>query len=115
MDICVLGQSGDMLIAAGGAGVVTTGLIVLLLRRTCNKVLDHIDNQKIHVREGNGYVSHNEMEYKNSELKQDIIDINEHIQRLYELQADGLKEMRNNNKSIMGKLVDLAGQNGAGK
>lgn len=108
MDICVLGQSSDMLIAAGGAGVVTTGMIVLLLRRTCNKVLDHIDNQKIHVREGNGYVSHNEMEYKNSELKQDITDINNHIQKLYKLQADGMTEMRNNNKSVMGKLVILA-------
>jgi len=89
-------------------GLFIIGLCVLLLRRTFNKILDHIDDQSIHIRKGNGYVSNIEMDYKQSELKEDIDEIKSHIEKLYGLQANVLKEQRDSNKSMMGKIIKMA-------
>ena len=88
-------------------GFSIVGLCVLLLKRTFIRLLDHVDNQSIHIKQGNGYVSQTELEYKQSTLKSDIDEIKGHVQKLYDLQADALKEYRDSNKSMMGKIISI--------
>lgn len=40
----------------GGGGLTVGGLGLYLTKRKLDKVCDHLDNQKIHVSESNGYV-----------------------------------------------------------
>lgn len=97
----------EHVLVGSSCGLCVTGLCFLLIRRTCGRVLDHVDDQSIHIRQGNGYVSQSELKYKQSELGKDIVEIKKDIQRLYTLQADVLKEQRDSNKSIMGKIITI--------
>jgi len=52
----ILAQTGTGL-AIGGGGFAGAALVALLVRRTGNKVLNHVDDLEIHVRPGNGYIT----------------------------------------------------------
>ena len=57
--INILAQTNGTLMVLGGAGggALLTGIIYKIANRQLNKVLDHVDNNDIHISDKNGYVT----------------------------------------------------------
>ena len=110
MDICVLGQVVESVVAAAGTGAVTTGLIVLILKRQANKVMEHPDDRSVHVNPDDPPIAGSLCEQirknadeRHREMKNNHQEIKMQIASLYEIQE------RNTT------MIIQAIQNGSGK
>jgi archaellum component FlaC len=60
------------IIGAGGISSLVVGILSKLLYRDVKKVLDHVENDKCHVREANGYISEEGCKRNIETVKKDI-------------------------------------------
>ena len=60
--------------AIGGGGLLGATVVALLVRRTGNKILDHVDNGEIHVRPNNGYISKEFCLERSENLEKELVE-----------------------------------------
>jgi len=64
---------------AVGSGAAMAGVITLLTRRSVNRVMDHVDDDKKHVNPNNGYVTQSVCEERQKLMNERHDDIKEDL------------------------------------
>lgn len=74
--------TGNTGYAIGAGGVGFAGIGYWIINRQIKKVVNHVDNSKLHLREGNGYVPGELCEERMGHIKDDLTEIKESVQEI---------------------------------
>jgi len=88
-------------IAVGGVGLLGVATVALLVRRTSNKILDHVDNGAIHVRPNNGYVSRELCLERSENLEKELIEQRKSIYTIHRRIDEAIKSQENGVDQIL--------------
>ena len=96
----ILAETTTGIAVGSGVGVLGLTTVALLVRRTSNKILDHVDDGSIHVRTNNGYVNkelcqerYETIEKERVEHRASINTIHRRIDKVIELQEGGVDKI----------------------
>lgn len=71
-----------MLIGGGVGGISVGGVACLIIKKQVGKIMDHADNDDIHVRRGNGYITKGVCEAKYEGITQRLSDMQDNLQEI---------------------------------